>query len=310
MISGFAFQSCINDDLENCFNEKRVYFDYLPITYANNKGEIDPEDVTRMNLFVFDEEGKFLQEYVDENPALSPDYYMTVTGLKSGRYKFVAWGSLENQYGLHASGKAMIPGQTTIDELEVFLKNITDHTVTDWLNPLFYATHTKNSAIEILAMQSQNIHLDLIDDTYRINVKITGVDSTSVMQNGYGITITDNNGKYKFDNDFAPCEEFNYIKSCSVSKEKNYEMNASLMVLRLTNTHTNPILRVMNAKTNTPLIQSNLIALILAANDSGANIDFYKTHVFDIKFELNPAAPLECIIYINGFRLVLQVAEL
>jgi hypothetical protein len=78
------------------------------------------------------------------------------------------------------------------------------------------------------------------------------------------------------------------------------------MVLRLVETHKNPVLRFVNASANKTVINNNLLELIFAANTMGASIDFNKTHEFDIKYELDPTAPMQLIVYINGWKLVMQ----
>jgi hypothetical protein len=49
-----TFNSCIKDDIDDCPASVRVYFDYLPATYANIKEGINPDEVTRLTLYWFD----------------------------------------------------------------------------------------------------------------------------------------------------------------------------------------------------------------------------------------------------------------
>jgi hypothetical protein len=297
--------SCINDDLSQCTTEKRVFFDYTPATQAIKNG-INPNDLVRMNLYVFDENGKFVREFIDEQPALSPNYYIDVTGLAPGHYQFVAWGNLGNQYALSPM-KQLEVGISNIDELQVELTKIgNNRTVSEWLTPLFFATHTELETIEILQFTPQDIHLQLIENTYRINVEVIGLDSVTTTENTFRLEILDSNGKYKFDNDFAPCEKFSYTSVFAVHPEKNYRLETSLMVLRLLESRQIPEIRIVNDKTNVELVRENLIELILAAQKQGALVDFSNTIEFNIRFEFNPNAPLECNIYINGYKVVDQ----
>ncbi|GHV51991.1 hypothetical protein FACS1894181_14670 [Bacteroidia bacterium] len=304
VISMLALSSCVNDDLSKCVIEKRVFFDYTPATKAIKNG-INPDDMVRMNLFVFDRNGRYVREYVDEQPALSPKYNIDITGLEPGNYQFVAWGNLENQYAL--SPKSLEPGLTNREDLQVELTKLKDSkTVSEWLNPLFFATHTELKTIEILYMVPQDIHLKLIENTYKINVEVIGFDSISTAENTYRVEILDNNGIYTFDNDFAPCEDFNYASVFTVLAEENYKLKASLMVLRLAESRPVPVIRLVNNKTNVELIRENLVELILAAKKQGATVDFDNTLEFEFRFEFNPNAPLECNVYINGFQVVNQ----
>ncbi|MDR1357431.1 MAG: FimB/Mfa2 family fimbrial subunit [Tannerellaceae bacterium] len=300
-----ALSSCIQDDLSECISDKRIYFDYEQILSSQKNGGINPDDITRMNLFIFDEEGLFIREHIDEAPRLGKEYFMTVSGLKKGFYKFVAWGNLDERYALSSS---LVPGETRFDDLRVSLNSIKDGKVDQPVKPLFYATHPGNNTIEILEMSTQFVHLNLIEDTYKINVAVSGLDSTSVANHDYNIDITDNNGAYKFDNDFATCQEFQYTQPCTVMEE-NSELKASLTVLRLTEKR-KPVLRLINKQTNDVVVEDDLVGLILAANGAGASIDFNKIHEFDVKYELGQTSSIGIIIYINGWKLIKQSGEL
>ncbi|GHT27534.1 hypothetical protein AGMMS49574_00160 [Bacteroidia bacterium] len=299
----FILASCVNDDLSQCTTEKRVFFDYTPAIQATKNG-INPDDMVKMNLYVFDENGKFVREFVDEQPALSPNYYINVTGLVPGHYQFVAWGNLGNQYALSPM-KQLEVGISNLEELQVELTRLGNNkTVSEWLDHLFFATHTELKTIEILQFVPQDIHLKLIENTYRINVEVIGLGLANATNNTYRVDIIDSNGKYKFNNDFAPCEEFSYTSLFTVHPEENYKLKTSLMVLRLAESRQIPEIRIVNNNTNEELIRENLIELILAAIKQGATVDFSNTIEFEIRFEFNPNAPLECMIYINGYKVV------
>ncbi|MDR1938598.1 MAG: FimB/Mfa2 family fimbrial subunit [Tannerellaceae bacterium] len=296
-----VFQSCVQDDLSDCISDKRIYFDYAEALSSPKHEGINPADITRMNLFVFDENNLFVSEYIDESPRISPEYFMSVPGLKAGNYKFVAWGNLKEQYAISIPG--LIPGETNFDDIRVSLKCIENSTVKEILKPLFFATHAESNTIEILEMTNQFIRLKLVDDLYKINVTVTGLDSASIADNDYRIDISDDNGIYRFNNDFASCEKFTYTQPCS---EPNNELKASLTVLRLA-ANRNPVLRLINKQTNRALIEDDLVKLILSANEIGASIDFDKTHEFDIKYELEQLSSSgNIIIYVNGWKLIRQ----
>lgn len=206
-------QSCINDDLSICDAEKRVYFDYTPKTEAGQNWGIEPTDVKRINLYIFDEEGKFVADYVDNSPVLSPNYYISIPSLPNGNYKFLAWANLDGLYSI--SSDKLIPGQTTLNELEVYLNCIKNASVTEHLTPLFFATHSSNEEFLVSRqMDRQDFHLTLIDDIYKINVTVSGIDSKS-LEKEFMLDINDNNGRYKLTNDFASEDKFDYLAECT-----------------------------------------------------------------------------------------------
>jgi hypothetical protein len=299
-----AFPSCIQDDLSDCVSDKRIYFDYEQSSPSlkNERGGIDSNEITKINLFIFDEDGLFVKEYIDDAPRMGPEYYMTVSGLQTGYYTFVAWGNLKEHY---AVSSALVPGETTFQNLRVLLECIKNSEVENELTPLFFATHAGSGTIEIQRMNVQFIHLNLVKDTYKVNVTVSGMDSALTGKYDYKINITDNNGVYKFDNDFAACEKFVYTQPCKVNKDQNNDLESSLTVLRLA-AGRQPLLSLVNRQTEEVVVEDSLVKLIQAANDMGAAIDFDKTHEFDIRYELNQISSVGIVIYINGWRLVRQ----
>jgi hypothetical protein len=297
----FVLQSCINDDLSGCLKEKRVYFSYRPASYASEaddvvKTGINPADIKQMDLYIFDENGLFVKKITDELPAMSFDYYMTIPDLKSGKYKFVAWGNLQDRYDI--SSKELIPGKTSIGELQVYLNGIVDKTVDEssvLLAPLFYATH-KEQELEVNAMADQNFQLDMVQDTYTINLKIVGLDERTLKDNTYRLEIYDNNDKFKFDNDFVESDFFTYSSLCT---QANDTLSSALAVMRLADNR-KPILRVVNIQTGVSLVETDLVKLLLTPNDTKAKIDFSYQYEFNIKYILDTALAIVGI-EINGW---------
>lgn len=300
--------SCINDDLSECVTDKKIYFRYTEATRTYNgidyREGINPEEVTRMNLYVFDAQDKFVGEYIDPSPKLSSKYYMTIPAhdLRPGKYKFIAWGSLRDDY-YRISSDELVPGQTTLDELELHLGCIKDGMVTDSLSSLFYANYNNNGTFEVTAMDEQSIPLDMVQNTYKITVEVAGLDTVS-LKDSYRFNISDDNGKYKFDNSFASCEKFQYTAPCLRDSLKD-ELRSGLNVMRLASNRS-PMLNIERDESEFPIVEDNLVALITAASASGADIDFTRHFNFHIRYELDVTSPTTVIIYINGWRLVKQ----
>ncbi|MDR0994696.1 MAG: FimB/Mfa2 family fimbrial subunit [Tannerella sp.] len=298
-----AFSSCINEDLSNCAaGDTRVYFNYT-LPKAGSYG-IVPDSVKQLQLFVFDMGGNLVTEQTDTAPKLSPDYYMEVKALLPGQYKFVAWGNVAGrQYSFTGLTKSS-SGQ--LDQMTVDLQDIGDGSCNDQLHPLFYATHA-DAAETIVADKSQRIQLQMVEDTYKINVTVMGMDSLSAADNAYQAEISDNNGNYKFDNSIAPCAEFNYIQPMAAKPATHlYRLDASLSVLQLAASRKHPVLSIRNESTKALLFQDNLVELILAANEVGAAINFTNTHDFNIIYMMNESSSMSVVLYINGWKVVRQ----
>jgi uncharacterized protein YkuJ len=296
------------DDLSDCLKEKRVYFSYKSVTYASAnaiKEGIDLADIKRMDLYVFDENGLFVKKITDESPAMSLDYYMTIPGLKPGKYSFVAWGNLQNQYVV--SPDELIPGKTLMKELQVYLNRITaDKVVNEPLAPLFYATHAEETQ-DVTATGNQNMQLELIQDTYTINVKVVGLTEEILTNNTYRLDIFDDNDKYTFDNEFVPSVPFTYT---SLFAKEVDALSSHLTVMRLADNR-KPVLYVTD--TNRPeehLIKSDLVELLLALHTvHGLTIDFRYQYEFTIEYVLDSSQTVVAI-NVNGWGLTPEEVDL
>jgi hypothetical protein len=290
--------------------EKRVYFSfsYKPVSKASTgviKEGIDLADVKRVDLYIFDENGLFIEKITDEKPAMSLDYYMIVPGLKSGKYKFVSWGNLQNQYTVSPDG--LIPGKTSMKELQVYLNRITaDKVANEPLAPLFYATHAEEY-LEVNTMADQSFQLDMIQDTYTINVKVVGLTEEIRNNNTFRLEISDDNDKYTFGNEFVPSGLFTYT---SLFAKETDTLSARLTVMRLAENR-EPVLYVTD--TNQPekrLIKSNLVELLLALRIvHGLTIDFKYQYEFTIEYVLDSSQTLVAV-NINGWGLTPEEVDL
>jgi hypothetical protein len=303
----FTLSSCINDDLSRCVTEKRVYFDYTPATKASKYG-LDPSDVVKINLYVFGENGRFLKEYKDENPELSSTYRISVDDLEPGKYRFVAWGNLDGQYALNEP--TLTPGVTRIEDLKAELREIKNDTVSEYLNPFFFATHNAINSIEIMNLVPQDIHLQLVENTYKINIEVAGLGAAAAIENSFRIDIDDSNSCYDFNNEWASDNDITYSRPLIANKDKNYLLEASIMVLRLAESRDIPVIKLFQVNADNEVLRASLVDLITKAGDMGAPIDFDTTHEFDIRFEFDPNAPLECTVYVNGYKIIDQGGQI
>jgi hypothetical protein len=59
-----------------------------------------PADIKNLNVFVFNEEERFVAEYTEENVTLSGSYEMLIPIYPHGQYSFVAWAGIDSHYEL------------------------------------------------------------------------------------------------------------------------------------------------------------------------------------------------------------------
>lgn len=290
-------QSCIKEDMADCMpSDIRVYFNYVEGSYASAKEGINPSDVSQINLYVFSADGKFLSEHVDPAPKMSKDYYITVPGLESGSYRFVAWGGLDSE--LYDLSETLVPGQTLLSDVQLHLQSIQNDTIKSNLSPLFYAAH-KDGIVNIKRGVSVRDTLNLTQNAYKINVTVDGLKANS---DNYLISVEDNNGRYRFDNSIASQSKFNYISPCT-KVNNGTRLTSSITILRLLESRS-PLLRVYDASKGSVVFERNLVELIMLINTVGGRIDFSYMHEFDIELVARDGIGLNFDVIINGWTVV------
>ncbi|MFC4673283.1 FimB/Mfa2 family fimbrial subunit [Dysgonomonas termitidis] len=282
--------SCIGEDNTDCPPQNvRVYFAYRT-TYS--PGLLDPAEVNRFNLFVFDGNGKFIGEWIDESPSLSPLYYMELP-LDYGTYSFVCWGGF-TQDCYQANPEAFIPGQTDINECMLRLKRTESNIIDHHPNHLFYA---RLDIAEVIR-PGMNFTLDLKQITNTINVTTEGIDFP---EHTYSLYIEDDNGDHTFDNSCASLTKLRYISPCS--KDKDGQPYGSLRVLSLNEQRPTPELVLTNEITGKIFFSANLVELILKLREQGITVDLEDIHTYDIhlKFMKVSDTDMDVQVSINGW---------
>jgi len=249
-----------------------------------------------MNLFVFDEEGVFVKEYIDNKPNLSPDYYIPLVGLESGRYKMVLWGGLNDHYIISDS---LLPGKTQMDELELLLKYTSQSSITNSIPHLFYASHA-SEAIEVIKNQDVNEKLKLVQNSYKINVTVNGLEKTDET---YAILIEDNIRSLNFQNGYLSGNAaYKYTTICK-SNSTN-QLNGSLSVPRLVDDKKRRLaFRLESNQQEKPLFEDDLVDLLLSLRTVGGVIDFTYMHEFDLVLTVKTTSEEEVTftVSINGW---------
>ena len=123
-ITLMSMSSCINDDLDDCPapapSKLSLSFDY---TYNVKNADAFAEEVKTINVYAFDENGKFFDSYIESKEQFEQGHTMEITGLKDGKYTFVCLAR-DRQLATRAeddemefSFASLTPGVSTIDDL-------------------------------------------------------------------------------------------------------------------------------------------------------------------------------------------------
>lgn len=120
-----TMSSCIKEDMDDCppaISKVALQFDY---TYNVKQADAFAAEVKNINVYAFDENGKFFDSYIESREKFETGYTMEITGLKDGKYTFVCLArdrqvmSRAEDDEMEFSFASLTPGVSTIDDLTV-----------------------------------------------------------------------------------------------------------------------------------------------------------------------------------------------
>ena len=118
-----TMSSCIKEDMDDCppaISKVALQFDY---TYNVKQADAFAAEVKNINVYAFDENGKFFDSYIESREKFETGHTMEITGLKDGKYTFVCLArdrqvmSRAEDDEMEFSFASLTPGVSTIDGL-------------------------------------------------------------------------------------------------------------------------------------------------------------------------------------------------
>lgn len=118
-----TMSSCIKEDMDDCppaISKVALQFDY---TYNVKQADAFAAEVKNINVYAFDENGKFFDSYLESREKFETGHTMEITGLKDGKYTFVCLArdrqvmSRAEDDEMEFSFASLTPGVSTIDDL-------------------------------------------------------------------------------------------------------------------------------------------------------------------------------------------------
>lgn len=118
-----TMSSCIKEDMDDCppaISKVALQFDY---TYNVKQADAFAAEVKNINVYAFDENGKFFDYYIESREKFETGHTMEITGLKDGKYTFVCLArdrqvmSRAEDDEMEFSFASLTPGVSTIDDL-------------------------------------------------------------------------------------------------------------------------------------------------------------------------------------------------
>jgi len=178
--------SCIKEDLDICLPQPVVVaFSFVPSQKCAEE-LIVPADLNRLTLFLFDHNGRFLQQ-VDTIPTGSS--YQVELSLEPAHYQFVAVAGYD---GDQLWGAPFVPGVTNIRDAAVssYLER-RDGSLLSAEQVLYLGNDTLTVLPEV---QGQQLSMTLVQQTKTLNVMVDGIANTH-----YQIALAGNAAQYTFE---------------------------------------------------------------------------------------------------------------
>ncbi len=119
-----SLSSCMKDDITGCPTAKlSLKFDY---TYNVKEADAFSAEVKNLNVYVFDKNGKFVDNYTESADKFETGHEMQITDLQAGKYTFVCLARDKQPTASRAEGDdemefsftQLTPGVSTIDDLQ------------------------------------------------------------------------------------------------------------------------------------------------------------------------------------------------
>lgn len=192
IVAIWLLSSCTNlyEDLPECRLFVKFKYDYNML-YA----DAFHIQVDKVELYVFDKDGKYLFKQSEEGAALVTGSYLMEVELPVGEYQFMAWAGAHDSYDI----TSMTPGSSTITDMKLQLIREESFIIKHELEPLWYGEIIK---VNFTGTTHQTETINLIKDTNKVRFVFQGYkeDSWQVNVNDYDYDIIESNGHLAHDN--------------------------------------------------------------------------------------------------------------
>lgn len=278
--------ACLREDRYGCPTDEQL----LRISFGDVKPGYEQE-IERIDVFIFDSDGVLYRVLSESGIAFTPHYTME-TYLPEGEYQLISWSNIGTIYTTVPA--VFEPGITTQSEARLAL-NVSSNII--GFNPSLLLHGSTNISVGNTVTQTgyQSVIIPQQQDTNAIYLTIEGLDEN----HEYTVMINKNDGRYYFDNNFAPSERIQYTRASLAAIAGKFKTN--LTTLRLERDRT-PELTITNNNSQTVLFSRNLVDLILRTEAvSGIPVDFSTQHEFNIHIAYHQST-LTATVTINGWK--------
>ncbi|MCC8089448.1 MAG: FimB/Mfa2 family fimbrial subunit [Rikenellaceae bacterium] len=287
ILTVIAAACSIKEDLSDCPPSDR----YIRVHYTtgnSNTSSLTVEQLTNLNLYIFDSDNKFLQ--VEDIVEIGDNGYYTDVELSQGSYTFIVWTNVTDCFQILP--EYLIPGATTIEELLVEIEKEEEDILRNITEPLYYGYY---DSAEVSENEDHDFYIDIANQLYTINLWVRGLES---YLNNFRFEITDIHGRIGYDNTVRSEELVYYVNYCS--RDTEGQLSGSLNILHLQEHRQTAYLNLINSDSEEIFFSANLVELILSLKEYGVIVDFNTIFVYDIILVFGPN--MEVTIYVNGWK--------
>ena len=224
IVAIWLLSSCTNlyEDLPECRLFVKFKYDYNML-YA----DAFHTQVDKVELYVFDKDGKYLFKQSEEGAALVTGSYLMEVELPVGEYQFMAWAGAHDSYDI----TSMTPGSSTITDMKLQLIREESFIIKHELEPLWYGEIIK---VNFTGTTHQTETINLIKDTNKVRFVFQGYreDSWQVNVNDYDYEIIESNGHLAHDNSLLDDDVLSF-QPCITEQVSPYSAAVELNTMRL-----------------------------------------------------------------------------
>ena len=199
--------SCVREEMPECSLYVQFKYDYNMLFTDAFYTQVD-----KVELYVFDKDGKFLFRQTEEGDALATGNYRMEVKLPVGEYQFLAWAGAHNSHDI-ASAK----GESDITEMKLKLKREQSRIIDKELEPLW---HGGINHVEFTGKTNQTEVISLIKNTNKVRFVFQGYSqgkadnspsgTWNLNVDDYSYEIVESNGYMAYDNSLLDDDALSY----------------------------------------------------------------------------------------------------
>lgn len=324
--------SILDFDEGDCTVEYRIKFKY---DYNMKYADAFKNEVDRVTLYAFDDDGNFVYLNTEEGDKLNTDDYSMKVDIEPGDYNLIAWAGVNDK---SFAIPLMVKGESTLDDLTVKTNRLPGTRGSDGtyivsgdnykLSALWHAESKKVAFTRSGGGRDQVITLSLTKNTNNIRIILQQAGTQAINVEDFDFSITDDNGWMDCHNNLLKDDMLKYLpfyRTSGVVDEATTRADdqeegpvMSVAVAQITTARLmadkKAILRITNKKTEKTVLAIPLIEYLLLTKSQEHMIDdqeyLDRQDEYSMTFFLDENQTwLKTTIIINGWTIRLNDIE-